>query len=237
MKTATITLKSMAPYSSSAAYEQEAEKFRGESFADYEKRTWLLRVHADDLGYVRIPAMAWKNGLGNAAQRYPIKKKGAATFTKNFEAGVIVLSDAVLNVKLTESQAKARQFARDGKRPPEGFKVESGGLYGEWLYVPSDGKKGGSKRVWKCFPVVAEWTATVTFTILDDTLSQPVFAETFHQFSRFIGIGRFRPERGGIYGRFAAQLPNGELARAVAETEKAILWEDAAAKIAALSTE
>lgn len=109
-----------------------------------------------------------------------IKGKGKSTYTKHFEAGVLVMDPLVLPIKKDEVQ-------------------------GEWLFAPSDGKRGSGSRVDKCFPVIPKWSGKVTFHILDDTITEDVFREHLEEAGKFIGIGRFRPRNNGFYGRFAVK--------------------------------
>jgi hypothetical protein len=150
-----------------------------ENSADYEKRTWRERLHVNDEGKVYIPPMAFKNCLSDAAKfiSMQIPGKGKNTYTKHFEAGVLVMEGLVLD------------HTKDG-------------VAGEWLFVPADGMRGGTKRVEKCFPVISEWKGEVTFYIFDDTVTFGVFREHLEAAGQFIGIGRFRPRRNGYYGRF-----------------------------------
>jgi hypothetical protein len=39
--------------------------------------------------------------------------------------------------------------------------------------------------------------------LFDDKVPEDVFEIHLHDTGQYIGIGRFRPERGGYYGRFA----------------------------------
>jgi hypothetical protein len=180
MKTAVATLKSISPYSQSRAH--FTEKLNKESADDYEKRTWRDRLHIGEDGRVFIPPMAFKNALSEIAKFLSknIPGKGKATYTKHFEAGVLVM-DAV----------------------PLPFKKED--VPGEWLFVPADGRRGSGKRVRRCFPVIREWTGEVTFHVLDDTLTKDVFEEHLREAGSFIGIGRFRPRNNGYYGRFSVE--------------------------------
>jgi hypothetical protein len=73
---------------------------------------------------------------------------------------------------------------------------------GEWLFVPADGRRGSGKRVSKCFPLVQSWSGEVTFHVLDNMITQPVFETHLREAGNFIGIGRFRPRNNGYYGRF-----------------------------------
>jgi hypothetical protein len=185
MKTIIADVEGVSPYSQSRSY--EVDKEQGEGPDDYEQRTWRNRLHWDDRG-VFIPPMAFKNALGDAAKflAIPVPGKGKATYTKNFEAGVLAVEPAYLGIK------------------PEDVVREK-------LFVPSDGRPGGGKRVYKYFPrIEAGWKAQFQFLILDETVLQTsvegnftVFEYVLMRCGQFIGIGRFRPRNRGFYGRFA----------------------------------
>ena len=155
------------------------KKLAKETPQDHEERTWRERLHVNEQGYVFIPQMAFKNCIAEAAKYLskPVPGKGKATDTKHFEAGIMVTNSLVLDVR-----------AEDVK--------------GEWFFVPSNGMRGGSKRVDKCFPVIPEWSGKVTFFIYDELVTKDVFTEVLEEAGRFIGIGRFRPRNNGFYGRF-----------------------------------
>jgi hypothetical protein len=122
---------------------------------------------------------SFKNCLSEAAKFLGIQipGKGKSTYTKHFEAGVLVTDAMILPIKKEE-------------------------VKGEWLFVPSDGVRGSGKRVDKCFPVIHEWGGEVTFYVLDETVTEEVFRNVLEQAGAFIGIGRFRPRNNGFYGRF-----------------------------------
>lgn len=184
MRVATATLESISPYSQSKHYESDEVGVRGsgtrtESPKDREARTWRERCHVDKDGHIVIPPMAFKNCLAEIAKYLSVQipGKGKSTYTKHFEAGVMVLEGLPLPVKKDE-------------------------VPGEWLFVPSDGRRGSGKRVPKCFPVIHEWRGQVTFHILDDVITREVFEQHLADAGNFIGIGRFRPRNNGYYGRF-----------------------------------
>ena len=177
MATAIAKLKSVSPYEQGKHY--EVEKKPKESAADYEKRTWRERLHYDENEEIFIPPMAFKNCLAECAKylSMQIPGKGKATYTKHFEAGVLVVDPVYVGIKKKDVQ-------------------------GLWLFLPADGKRGGGKRVNKCMPVIPHWEAEVTFHILDDTITKEVFATHLEQAGKFIGIGAFRPRNNGYFGRF-----------------------------------
>lgn len=177
MKKVIAHLVSTAPFQFSRHY--NVDKLEKESAVDYEKRTWRNRLHVDEDDNVFIPPMAFKKTLESAAKYLgtQIPGKGKATYTKHFEAGVMVMDRVYVGVK-----------GKDVK--------------GLWLFVPSDGKPGGPKRVEKCFPVLDHWKAKVTFYVLDETITEDVFRTHLIEAGKFRGVGAFRPANRGYFGRF-----------------------------------
>jgi hypothetical protein len=47
-----------------------------------------------------------------------------------------------------------------------------------------------------------KWSATFDVIILDPIISEDIFREMLTMAGMFIGVGRFRPEKGGTNGRF-----------------------------------
>lgn len=182
MRTAVASLQGISPYSQSRYYAEEQPKQPKESARDYEARTWRYRVHAKPDGTIFIPPMAFKNCLSEAAKFLgrQIPGKGKSTYTKHFEAGVLVMEALDLPVKRED-------------------------VPGEWLFVPADGRRGSGSRVVKCFPVIPEWKGNITFHVLDETITPEVFEEHLREAGSFIGIGRFRPRNNGFYGRFSVE--------------------------------
>lgn len=177
---ATASLQSHSPYGQSRFH--DTPKLDKETHDDFERRTWRNKMHATQDGRMFIPPMAFKNCLSEAAKYLgmQIPGKGKATYTKHFEAGVIVLKPLVLPDKIAE-------------------------VDGLWLFVPASGRRGDGKRVKKCFPNVPEWSGDVEFTIFDETITEDVFRYHLDQAGRFIGIGYFRPRNNGYWGRFSVE--------------------------------
>lgn len=180
---AVATLKSITPYGQNRFY--QVPKLEKELAQDFEERTWRERCHYNQDGYIFIPPMAFKNGLSDTAKYLsePIGQgKGKATYTKHFDAGILVVDGPVL---------------------PE--KKET--VPGHWQLVPSDGGKNGAHgpKVLKCFPMIQQWEANVTFYILDPIITKDVFEKHMREFGALIGIGWFRPRNKGYWGRFSLE--------------------------------
>lgn len=182
MNEATVKITGTSPYSQSKVVTSPKEP--KETHDTHEQRTWRERLHVTPDGFVFIPPNVMKNCLSEAA-KYLTKQipgQGKATYTKHFEAGVMCLDPILLPVKAEDVQA-------------------------ERLHVPSDGKRGGTKRVWKNFPhIPAGWSGTAKFIILDPLITEEVFREHITEAGNYIGIGRFRPRNNGYYGRFTCEV-------------------------------
>src|SRR3990172_5271695 len=172
MKKALCHLESRSPYSQGRYH--QTEKKNKESHEDYEQRTWREKCHYEKNGEIYIPPMQFCNSLKEASKylNIQIPGKGKSTYTKNFESGIMVTDKIFLNVTVN--------------------KVES-----ETFFVPSDGRRGGSTRVLKTFPLIREWKAVVTYFILDDIITEDVFKKVLETSGQLIGIGRFRPRNWG----------------------------------------
>lgn len=177
MRTATITIEGMSPYSQSKHHSEP--KIGQETSDAYERRTWRSRMHVTKDGYVKIPPMSFKNGLVSAAKflNQKIPGEGQKTFTKRFESGILTMDPLILPIKAADVDC-------------------------EELFVPSDGVRGSGKRVVKLFGVMPQWGGAITVLVLDEKIGDKVFAAHAEAWGMFVGIGRFRPEKNGFYGRF-----------------------------------
>lgn len=164
------------------------EKLDKEKHGEYEKRTWREKLHYDEEEHIYIPVFALKNMMSASAAYLgrKIEGKGNHTYTKHFEGGIMVTDHAyVLDLN--------------------GDKIKKNDVQGDWRMVPSDGKKGGTKRVEKCFPVVPYWQIEAKFLIIDNVITPEVFAEHLIEAGWYIGLMSFRPRNGGVNGRFRVE--------------------------------
>ena len=117
MKVVSVHLESISAYSQSKYY--ETPHLERENPKDYEARTWRDRLHVDEKGEVYIPPMAFKNVLSEIAKflGMQIPGKGKSTYTKHFEAGLLVMDRYVLESRQTRSRESGNSF------PPMEFGV------------------------------------------------------------------------------------------------------------------
>jgi len=180
MKSAECRLVSTAPYSQCRNIdEEEHPKLPKESHDAAEKRRWRWRMHATPEGFVEIPSTAFENAIREAVKRLqiPIPGKKMQMFTKPFEAGFSVVKGVITTAKVAEVQC-------------------------DRLFVPSDGKPGGGKRVWKYFPRIDEWGGAIACMIYDDVITEDVFRRVVESAGLLVGICRFCPQSRWFYGRF-----------------------------------
>lgn len=177
MKMVTVELESITPYTQSRMH--DTPKIEKETADLHEQRTWREKTTTNKDGIICIPAMALKGALDTASKMLgtQIPGKGKSTYTKHFKAGVICEADVPLGVK----------------------KDEVGSIT---INANSDGVRGSGKRVKRTFPIIPQWKAIATFAVLDDTITKDIFEKHLTEAGRFVGIGQFRPENGGLNGRF-----------------------------------
>jgi len=178
-RTVTATLVGISAYSQSKAH--DTPFLEKESHEDHDIRTWREKAHYDPkTREVFMPPMGMKMAIAEAAKRLSIKIPGkrSATYTKNFMSGVIAPEPIRLGVTVDDLQSEA-------------------------VFCNADGIRGSGKRVMRRFPIVpAGWKATATLMIIDDEIPQDVFLRCWMEAGNLIGVGRFRPEKGGYLGRF-----------------------------------
>jgi len=180
-----VKITGKSPYCQSKHH--DTPKLDKEGYEEHEKRTWRERMHVNEKGNVVIPALAIKNCLSEAAKflSVQIAGKGKATYTKHFEAGVLVVDNSDLGIKKADVNSQS-------------------------MFVPSSGRRGDGKRVTKYFPVMPQWGCTAEIFILDETITKDVFLKHIEEAGKFIGLGSFRPRNNSIFGRFDVELKSWE---------------------------
>jgi hypothetical protein len=177
MYRAIVTIRGMAPLSQSRQH--FTPKRDGESEGEYDLRTWREKCNYDADGVVFIPAMAFKQAMDTAAKRLAIKDADnkRATLTKYFVSDVICEANMSLDIEKDDMPSIT-------------------------ISANVDGVRGSGKRVPRTFPMVQEWGGTTSFLIMDEKVSRSMFEQVLAVAARSVGVGQFRPEKGGLNGRF-----------------------------------
>ena len=177
IKEVTVYVRSLGPYSQGKCL--QSQRLPNEAHEDHDERCWRERCHATPDGHIFIPPMAFKQALVGAAQllNEKIPGKRNQTWTKQFNCGVLI-GEGIVLPDLVKDVASER------------------------LFVPSDGKKGGGTRVYRRFPLITAWEGELKFFVTSPEITEIVFRRMLDASGLMIGVGRFRVERGGYYGRY-----------------------------------
>jgi len=174
----------------------QSPRDKGESAEAHDKRCWKERCHTTKEGFVEWPIVAFKMGMVFAAKLKgeKIKGKGQRTYTASFNTGIMPDPTAPPAI----IQRKVDGLWR---------KVHIDDIEGRDIAVPADGKKGGSKRVYRRFPEIdPPWTIIgLSFVVIDDDLIEnpDCITEAFEKAGVQAGIGCNRPQTaGGDHGMF-----------------------------------
>lgn len=170
----------------------QSEKMEKESASEHDARCWRERMHRTSDGFVTAQPGGVKQALEFAAglAQDKVKGKGKATFKARVVSGIW-------------ADPSEPQIVHVKGKPVHFEKVE-----GTSIAVPSDGKKGGSSRVYRRFPEInPPWKIHVAFMVVDSDLIQcpEKLAEYLEMAGLQCGIGCNRPGRGGDHGRFMVE--------------------------------
>ena len=171
---AIVTIEGLSPLSQSIYVPNE--KKPKESQEEYDLRIWEKKAEFNKDGKLVLHQMAFRKSLETAGSRLgiKIKGKGSQTYTKCFRSGILILEKPICNVGREE------------------MKMTS-------IYMPID-KKG--TRLMLNYPIWYKWECTIELTILDTSITKDVLIQHVEEAGAFTGLGRWRPERGGVNGRF-----------------------------------
>jgi len=180
MKKATVKLYSLTPTTFGKFH--QAPKLEKELPDAYEQRTWKEKAHYTDDLFVKIPGTMIGNCIRESAKflSLQIPGKGKSTYSKHFDAGIIIYNDIKTEIHKND-------------------------LQGHIQHVPSDGTPGGTRRVLKVFPIVQEWGGQIEILIGDDIITADVFEKVIKNAGSLIGIGTWRPRNRGMNGRFIVE--------------------------------
>ena len=181
MKTCLMHIRGITPYSASKHLDDEEHpKREKETHAEYDIRLWREHATFNDDNIACIPGMGLKMAIDEACKRLAIRvdERGRTLWTKFFLAGQICDYDVPLGVHKDDLESIT-------------------------IWANADGRRGGSKRVKRRYPYLRQWSGVARMSLLDLAIPIPIFERVAHEAGKLVGVGRFRPEVGGMNGRFA----------------------------------
>ncbi|TXH59301.1 MAG: hypothetical protein E6Q97_00190 [Desulfurellales bacterium] len=183
LRIATCNLSSISPYSQ--GYFFSTPRPTQVKADEHDAKHWREHAHVrqdgPDKDKIFIPAQQFKNAILDAAKYIgqKIPGKGQSTYAKHFKAGVQVMDDLVLPIKISDVEM-------------------------EIVWCAADGKPGSvsAAKVQRRFPLIRKWSGTVRYLLADPVITQDVFHEHLVIAGSLIGMGRWRPINNGKYGKF-----------------------------------
>lgn len=177
MKKFVAELKGLTPYAQGKMHVEE--KLPQELNDAYAARTWRAKLH-QGVGEIYIPPQAPKLLLETTA-RYlgdQIPGKGKSTYTKHYRQGINIPDPIMLGIRVEEVEC-------------------------EKIFTWAEPQRRHGPRVWRYFPVIRHWAGVLTILAIDDIFTPEVIARHLQLGGTLVGLGVWRPENGGMWGKFA----------------------------------
>jgi hypothetical protein len=167
--------------------EENPDKFkknRSETHQEFSERTWLLKAHKNPEGFIFAPGEWFKETLKASQKRnaFPIAppnaKRQDSSMYDYFVSGV-VFEDSIIQ------SFEGDQIKETDLKPFKKVCIL---------------QKKSSIVVIR--PMIPEWKLTISGTIVDAAITEKMLLSAFDWIGKFFGFGDFRPQRGGVFGRF-----------------------------------
>ena len=174
MKKIEVEVKGVSPYLMHRFGEEDADKKTKPKVGapDYEGEVVKALYQLPD-GIIYVPSTQVHGSLMEAGKQMQVVGKGKATYSKLFGAFIIIEPDAI---------PMLNQKWETDKRA---------------VVVPST--RG---RVMRYRPKFIEWGLRFNLVITDDEIAPSVVKEGLERAGSYSGIGDFRPQKKGPFGRF-----------------------------------
>lgn len=179
----TAQLVGISAYSQSRAHDTPKIDDK-ETPADFDMRTWRQKAHFDKkTREVFVPPMSIKFSVAEAARRLSIKIPGKKnqTYGKNILSGLLIMDMINLGISVDDLEC-------------------------ETVYANADGRRGSGTRVFRRFPMIPSgWSGKLNIYVVDSEIPNEIVERCLAEAGSLVGIGRFRPEKGGYLGRFSVK--------------------------------
>jgi hypothetical protein len=149
-----------------------------EDHAEIARSEWMGGLYFDDQDGPYLPGPNVKAALVGAAK---IQKLGSA-----FKRAVLVLDDRC-------------PLEYSGPRTPEA-------LFADSRFVDARSVVVGTSRLMRYRPKFSGWTAKVQIMFSPEMIEEADIIRAAENAGLFVGVGDYRPEKGGSFGRFAVEV-------------------------------
>ena len=160
------------------------------------KQLTSKRKKTDD-DHEAIARSEWRMGL------YYNEQSGVYLPTMNIRASLIAgakFNKLGMAVKrstiLTESESPLQY---DGPRDPDG-------LFDDGRFVNCMAVGVGKARLMRTRPIFPEWKLDFELVYVEDQIERDQLLQAFENAGKLIGLGDFRPECGGSFGRYKVEV-------------------------------
>lgn len=143
---------------------------------EIERNNVSLYIYFDSEGRPAIPSTYIINAMKNAAAEFQIKGRGKKTYKKLVGAGLIAIEPDMIPLNA-----------------PKGWKIDSRPVVVQ------------KARIMRHRPLFPEWSAEFTIYYDEQQFTENIVKEILENAGAFVGIGDYRPERGGPFGRFKVE--------------------------------
>jgi len=62
------------------------------------------------------------------------------------------------------------------------------------------------KRIGRAYPWISNWSCEFEVDVIDPRITRNMLAKHFTVMGKYIGLGHWRPQKGGLHGRFIVEL-------------------------------
>ena len=194
-----VVLQGSGCYSPARAF--ETKKGKKEDPEEFDVAHWRERAHTNADGNLVMPTSAFHLALLSMARQNgeKIVGRGTKTYQDMFATGLVVSAGPGY-----EAGDEGFVLVRDAAGKP----IHIDRVACDQRMVPADGMpsylaRAGSKRVMRRFPIIGPgWNVGLVIAVLAPTITRDVLARHLRDAGLLIGLGRWRPQSRGNYGRF-----------------------------------
>lgn len=165
----------------------EFEKQRGEDWLPYENRIWINKAYINDKNEVYAPGVWFKQAIIDSQRASKHAIQPADSRRKNETMKVYFIGGILYDDQLAIRDKNGSVITKDMLKK-----------YTTVCKIPSTG--GAIPCVRPCIDI--GWVIDVKGVIIDEAINVDMIIDCFKWIGAYSGIGDYRPQNGGPFGRF-----------------------------------